>query len=75
MGGSVGEGWVGTKILSDFSGGEEIIGYFFSLVLFLVSSSSSFFKQWNDVTSTIIKSYQKPRPRRAQSPVQRRSAQ
>ena len=43
MGGSVGEGWVGTKILSDFSGGEEIIGYFFSLVVFLVSSSSSFF--------------------------------
>ena len=42
MGGSVGEGWVGTKILSDFSGGEEIIGYFFSLVLFLVSSSSFF---------------------------------
>lgn len=28
MGGSVGEVWVGTKILSDFSGGEEIIGYF-----------------------------------------------
>lgn len=65
---------MGTKVLSDFSGGEEIIGYFFSLVLFLVSSSS-FFKQWNDVTSTIIKSYQKPRSRRAQSPVQHRSAQ
>ena len=74
MGGSVGEGWVGTKILSDFSGGEEIIGYFFSLVLFLVSSSS-FFNNGMMLLVIIIKSYQEPRPRRAQNPVQRRSAQ
>lgn len=47
--------WVGTKVLSDFSGRRDY-RLFFSLVLFLVSSSS-FFKQWNDVTSTIIKSY------------------
>ena len=60
---------------SDFSGGEEIIGYFFSLVLFLVSSSSFFFNNGMMLLVIIIKSYQEPRPRRAQNPVQRRSAQ